>query len=157
MSDPVILEKNTCLPLAERLVVLMPEYALDFPMLGRIVRDLAWRHVKTVLFLCVVREPFASIHMQHVLSFLAAVIHDPFLHVDTDIQVETTWKQAIKSVSRPGDIFVVLSDHKIRQWIFWREALADLVTRQFDYPVYVLPVSNGVTDNRMHKVKEIHE
>lgn len=150
MSDPVILEKSTCIPQAERLVVLIPEYSLDLNMLGRIIRDLAWRRVKTVVFVCVVREPFDGVHMQHVLSYLAAIVHDPFLHAETVIQVETTWIKALRSISRPGDIFVALSDHKIRQWIFWSEALAELVTRRFDFPVYVLPVSNGVTNNREH-------
>ena len=155
MSDPVILEKSTCLPQADRLVVLLPEYSVDFAMLGRIIRDLAWKRVKTVLFLCVVREPFAGVHMQHVLSYLAAFIHDPFLHVDTAIQFETTWNKAIRSISRPGDVFVVLSDHQIRQWWFWKEALAEMVTRRFDYPVYVLPVSNGGTKNGRHTVERI--
>jgi hypothetical protein len=145
MTTPVILKKDTCLPQAERLVVLMPEYPVDVSTLGRIVRDLALHRVSHVLFLSVVKEPFAGVHMAHVLGYLNAVTHDPFLHADIAVIPEKTWIQAVRSVCRPGDLFLVLSDHQVRWGVVWHRPIAELITKELNAPVYVLMVQNGMS------------
>ena len=45
MPDPVVVEKNTVLPLAERLVVLVPEYRVEMSSLGRFIRDLTQHRI----------------------------------------------------------------------------------------------------------------
>lgn len=149
MSHPVILEKKVQLPSANRLVVLLPEYPVDLSALGRLIRDLAYLCVPKVLLLSVVREPFAGVHMAHVLGYLYAMIHDPFLHVDTSIQPDTTWMKAIHKVLQPGDEFLCLSDHKVPWHVLGHKAIADLISDQLDVPVFVVRVQNGMyTNNR---------
>ena len=144
MSNPVLLEKNVQLPPADRLVVLLPEYPVDVSTLGRIIRDMALHRVSNVFLLSVVKEPFAGIHMAHVQGFLYAVTHDPFLHVETSVQAETTWLRAIRAIWQPGDMFLCLSDHTVRWGVFWQKPIAELITQRIDAPVYVLNVQNGL-------------
>ena len=144
MSSPILLEKNTQILPADRLVVLLPEYTVDLSTLGRIIRDLALRHVSKVFLLTVVKEPFAGVHMAHVQGYLYAVTHDPFLHVETSVQVETTWLRAIRAIWQPGDLFLCLSDHMVRWGVFWQKPIAELITQQIDAPVYVITVENGL-------------
>ena len=144
MTHPVILEKNVNLPCANRLVVLMPEYPVDVTALGRLIRDLANQRFSDVLLLSVVKEPFAGVHMANVLGYLYAVTHDPFLHVETSVQADTTWMQAIHKTWHPGDLFLCLSDHKIPWHIFWHKPIAELITNRLDAPVFVVKVQNGL-------------
>jgi len=144
MTHPVILERNVKLPCANRLVVLLPEYPVDLSTLGRLIRDLANHRVSNVLLLSVVKEPFASVHMAHVLGYLYAMTHDPFLHVETSVQAETTWIKAIHKTWQPGDLFLCLSDHMIPWHIFGHKPIAELITELLEAPVFVVPVQNGL-------------
>ena len=144
MTHPVILERNVKLPSASRLVVLLPEYPVDVSTLGRFIRDLANHRVSNVLLLSVVKEPFAGVHMAHVLGYLYAVTHDPFLHVETSIQPGITWMQAIHKTWHPGDLFLCLSDHKVPWRIFWHKPIAELICDRLDAPVFVVTVQNGI-------------
>ncbi len=143
MTHPVIIQRNVKLPSANRLVVLMPEYSVDVSALGRIIRALADHRVSNVLLLSVVKEPYAGVHIAHVLGYLYAMIHDPFLHVETSVLADTTWVQAIHKTCRPGDLFLCLSDHKVPWHIFWHKPIAELITDRLDAPVFVVPVQNG--------------
>lgn len=147
MSDPVILSNNTCLPPTQRLVILMPEYPVDLASLGHYVRELAVNHISQILIMTVVKEPFASVHMANVLRYLYAFIHDPFLHVDTRVEANTNWLKAIKTVSRPGDTFLVLSDHLVRVGLFWNQPVSELIAKRLDMPVYILTVDKDVGKN----------
>jgi hypothetical protein len=144
MTHPVILDRNIKLPSANRLVVLLPEYPVDLSFLGRLIRDLANHRVSNVLLLSVVKEPFAGVHMANVLGYLYAMTHDPFLHVETSVQADTTWMRAIHNACRPGDLFLCLSDHKVPWHIFWHKPIAELITDQLGAPVYVVTVQNGL-------------
>jgi hypothetical protein len=143
MSHPIILERNVRLPSANRLVVLLPEYPVDLSTLGRLIRDLAYLCVPKVLLLSVVKEPFAGVHMANVLGYLYAMTHDPFLHVETSIQPDTTWMKAIFRVWQPGDVFLCLSDHKVPRYVFWHKPIADMISGKLDAPVFVVRVQNG--------------
>jgi hypothetical protein len=153
MSHPVILERNVHLPSADRLVVLLPEYPVDLSTLGRMIRKLAYLCVPKVLLLSVVKEPFAGVHMANVLGYLYAMTHDPFLHVDTSIQPDTTWMKAIHKVWQPGDVFLCLSDHKVPWYIFGHKPIADLISDQLDVPVFVVRVQNGLYTKTQDRLK----
>ncbi len=144
MSHAVILERNVQLPPARRLVVLMPEYPVDLSTLGRLIRDLANHHVSNVLLLSVVKEPFAGVHMAHVLGYLYAMTHDPFLHVETSVQDDSTWMKAVQKTWHPGDIYLCLSDHMVPWHIFGHKPIADLISDRLDAPVFVVTVRNGL-------------
>ncbi len=144
MTHPVILERNAKLPCVSRLVVLLPEYPVDLSTLGRIIRDLANGRVSNVLLMSVVKEPFAGVHMANVLGYLYAMTHDPFLHVETSVQADTTWMQAIRKTWHPGDLILCLSDHKVPWHIFWHKPIADLIADRMDVPVFVVAVQNGL-------------
>jgi hypothetical protein len=147
MPDPVVVEKNTVLPLAERLIVLVPEYRLEISSLGRYIRDLTQHRIHNILLFSAVKEPFASIQMAHVLGYLYAFIHDPFLHVETFIVAEQGWLAALKKVNKPGDIYLVLSDHRVKQWGFYQKSAADLLKNKLNARVFVLTVENGNRKN----------
>ena len=147
MSDPVILSNTRCLPPTQRLVVLMPEYTVDLASLSHIIRDQAINHTSQILIMSVVKEPFSSVHMAHVLRYLFAFIHDPFLHVDTRVEMNTTWLKAIKKVTRPGDTFLVLSDHSVRKGLFWNQPVSELIAKRLDLPVYILTVHQDAGKN----------
>lgn len=144
MTNPVILERNVKLPCANRLVVLMPEYPVEVSVLGRLIRDLSNHRITNVLLLSVVKEPFAGVHMANVLGYLYAMTHDPFLHVETSVQADITWLQAIRKACRPGDLFLCLSDHKVPWHIFWHKPIAEMITNRLDAQVYVVSVQNGL-------------
>jgi hypothetical protein len=150
MPDSIVVEKSTFLPLAQRLVVLVPEYRVDISSLGRYIRDLTEHRILNVLLFSVVREPFASVHMAHVLGYLYAFAHDPFLHVETSIVAEDSWWQALKKIHKPDDIYLVLSDHTVRQWGVYQKPIADLITERLNARVYVVKVENSTHRNGQH-------
>jgi hypothetical protein len=149
MPQPVRLDKAPHPLLADRLVVLVPEYSVDAAALGRIVRDFALHNVSKILLLSVVQEPFGEVHMAHVLGYLYAMTHDPFLHVETEVRVQTTWIKTIRELCHPGDLILCLSDHKIKRLVFWEKALSDEIAQSLNMPVYVLPVENGARNGRL--------
>jgi hypothetical protein len=149
MPQPVQLEKTCYPPPADRLVVLIPEYSVDVSALGRIVRDIALHNVSKILFLSVVQEPFGEVHMAHVLGYLYAMTHDPFLRAETDIRTNTSWVKTIREVCHPGDLILCLSDHTVKHMVFWEKALGDEIAQSFNYPVYVIRVENGAKNGHV--------
>ena len=148
MPDPVVVEKSTVLPpFAERLVVLVPEYRVEMSSLGKCIRDLTQRRIHNILLFSVVQEPFAKVHMAHVLGYLYAFTHDPFLHVETSIIADRNWLPVLKKIHKPNDIYLALSDHSIKQWGFHQKPIAELLKVKLNAQVYVVTVQNGFHKN----------
>lgn len=127
-------------PLIRRLVVLVPDAAMDQAEFANQVRGLAADRGLSVLLVAQHRTAEDAWAVRRNLVTLAALIGDP-PQISTQLQVEAgrTWLQMIRSLLAPGDLVVCHREQTIGGgWPWQRRSLVEQLRAELGAPICVL-------------------
>jgi hypothetical protein len=129
------------LPLAnaKRLIVLVPDLALDELRLGRSIWNIARPAKLDILYLSVVRHWGDELRAFHKVTQLLAITNDPMIRVETLVRAETSWIKALREIRQPGDLIICDESQMAPGRIFRKKPLSSALSEGLQMPV--LPIS----------------
>lgn len=125
------------LPATRRLLVLVPGPISPTELASRIW-ILASAGNLEVLFVGIVPDAAERYAMRRLLAILAAATRDGRLKVDTRLELNKTWAQAVQALWQPGDLIVCHAEQSIPYRGFRQRPLAETLVSTLNVPVYVL-------------------
>jgi hypothetical protein len=118
----------------ERLVVLVPDADTDEAQLAARVWSLASVRGLAVLLLGTCRQAGDAPRARRRLAVLAALVRDDRVRVDTRLDLESGWCDAVRSVRRSTDLVICHAE----QWVTGQGRLSRLLSDEFRASLHVL-------------------
>lgn len=128
------------LPLANRLLVLIPDQDTDETELARRVWELASPRHLAVLYLCLTNDALTEARARRRLATLAAVTRDDWVNVQTRLVTGGDWGKGVRGLWRPGDLVVCHAEQMIPDGFIgmWSKPLGQALVATLNAPVYLL-------------------
>lgn len=134
-----VLSPGQALPEAKRLVVLAPilELAQDARLPQRIWHLAAPGKVP-VVYLAIAEDYDSEMSARRRLTLLAAITRDTRVPVEIHIAHNSSWVEALRPFTRPGDIILSHDGQTARKGLLGTEPLCDQLGRYLTAPIYLL-------------------
>lgn len=137
-SNPLLIPEGKALPVASRLVVLVPEAEMDEMKFAQTIWALATPRQLPVLFLGRCGEPVNEFVARRRLTNLRTMTHDHYVTVETRLSSRRDWIQAVREVWHPNDLVICHAEQYVLCWGLRRQALGRALTSALQAPVCVL-------------------
>jgi hypothetical protein len=137
-SKAVLIAADKPLPPAQRLVVLVPNMEVDEAEFAYRIWSLASARRLDVLFLSRVEEAREEALARQRLARLAAITRDQRTQIETQIEFNCNWFQAVENIRRRGDVVVCHGEQRFSRWGWGRQVLAQALVARLNLSTYVL-------------------
>jgi len=137
-TSPLILHEGAPLPPANRLVVLVPEGAIDLNDLAARIGRLAGEDRCEVFLLIAPASPDDKFSARESVSTLAATIRSEELPVQIRVDSGGNYLKALKPILRPGDLLVCYAEMAPGE-VVQNQPFIDVLASATHLPVVALP------------------
>jgi hypothetical protein len=137
-SGGVLVTADKPLPSAQRLVVLVPNKEVDELEFAYRIWSLASPRRLTVLFISLVGEAREEAQARQRLARLAAITRDEWTQIETQMEFNSNWFEAVERIRRQGDLVVCHLEQRVSRWDLGRQALASALVSRLNLSTYVL-------------------
>jgi len=134
----LLIEEGMALPVANRLVVLVPNQDIDVATFSRRIWSLAFPDRLDILLITLPGDSDYLLTAERRLTTIAAILRDPRLHIETQVFSSRSWLKIARQVWQPGDVLVCPAEQAISTGIAKRKPLGLALATALKAPVYQL-------------------
>jgi hypothetical protein len=142
---------STSLESARRLIVLVPSDS-DYNAVTRRVWELAIATGTRVQLLGLCKDAAEEPGLRRVLVTMAALVQDPRVSAEANVEVATNWLNAVKRNYQVGDIVVCFAEQRMG---VWRRPLSEILESHLSAPIYILAGFYPPEDSASNWVSQI--
>ena len=128
-----------------RLIVLVPAQASDYPSQAHRIWEIAKSYGLSVLLLSLCDDPYEESQYRRQLIMMAAMISDSTVCTDIRIEHGKDWVRPVRSVSQPGDVIACYAGQRTG---FMQRPLHEILQVQLAEPIYILSVDQPIKSAR---------
>lgn len=156
LKDHLIAPERIPITPTRRLVVILPDGALDEKELANRIWKLASTSGLNVLFLALSPSQGDVAYMRRRLADMAAMMKYGHVGASAKIFIAGDWTQVIAEILHAGDLLVCMAKHQVSHRVLGHRLLGELLSASFNVPVYMLEgFSIGQSRRRQKLFREV--